>query len=653
MRCSVHRLRACLLAGALLIQVPAAAVLIGDYLNPSGASAVSADGRGLAGASAGPAERPRHSLALLASFGVIPIIAASGALELMLARHMRRVTETARQLARGDFTRPLPQSALVEVQTLSDTFREIGDAMERRVAESVAALSSVSRAKNRFRELVDQIHDGVYQHTLDGQYLMVNRRLAVLLGYESVEQLQSEFSWDAHTKASEREKYLKDVDAAGEVINVERVLRRRDGTALTVLESSRLVPAEGDAPAYYQGTIVDITERKRIETELEHSQRLEAVGRLAGAVAHDFNNLLTVIFACADEALERADWRDSATEIREIQIAAERAAALTRQLLAFSRQQVLEPRVVDLNVALGGVEQLVRRLVGEDIEVATSGDTALRPVMLDPHQFEQVIVNLAANARDAMPTGGRLTMWTTAVRLASAVSHSGFSIPAGEYAELSIQDSGVGIPADIKERIFEPFFSTKGSRGTGLGLATVYGIVKQSGGFIVVESEPAQGTTFRMYFPITASVAEERTAGASRPAPAKGTQTLLVVEDEESVRTLVSAGLRRSGYNVVEASRPSEALELAQSIARLDMILTDLVLPDMNGRALAARLLECRPEARVLFMSGYAEADLMARGMLSADASFLQKPFSWQDLTASVHKVLNQPGEPAAYLASA
>ena len=388
-------------------------------------------------------------------------------------------------------------------------------------------------------------------------------------------------------------------------------------------------------------------ERCRLESQLQQAQRLEAVGRLAAGVARDFNNLITVIFACVDEAMDHPDRNSTMEQLAEIKSAAQRAASLTRQFLAFSRKQALEPRVLDLNETLSEVDRLLRRLIGEDIDLKTTCDPALRPILFDPHQVEQVIVNLALNARDAMPAGGCLALSTCATSFDAAQVRGGVSIPAGHYARLAIQDTGAGMSAEIRKRIFEPFFSTKGADGTGLGLAIVYGIVKQSEGFIVVESEPDQGTTFTIYFPATTQIAEASVA-ADRPAEVRGTQTILVIEDEASVRSLVVAALRRSGYHVLEAGGPSDALDIAGSIGQLDMVLVDLMLPEMSGSVLAAQVQKVWPEVRISYMSGYSDAEMIKRGILDSDARFLQKPFRLQALTSHVQAVFGGAPDPVA-----
>jgi len=393
------------------------------------------------------------------------------------------------------------------------------------------------------------------------------------------------------------------------------------------------------------GILLDITEHKRLEEQLRQAQKMEAVGRLAGGVAHDFNNLLTAIGGYSDlllADLEVADPRRS--DVVEIKKATDRAAALTRQLLAFSRRQVLQPTVLDLNAVVTGAEKLLRRLIGEDILLVTRLDPALGAVRADAGQVEQVVMNLAVNARDAMRRGGTLTIETTNV-VVGAEGRPGekASIPPGPYVELRVADTGTGMDAETQRRLFEPFFTTREKgEGTGLGLATVYGIVKQSGGFIWVDSAPGLGTTFTVHLPqVFESVVPGEAAG-STGADVSGTETILVVEDEPAVREVACKALLAYGYTVLEAGDANGALALAADRgARVDLLLTDVVMPGLSGRALAERLLAERPGLRVLFMSGYTDDAIGLHGVLEPGTNFLQKPFAGETLVRKVREILD------------
>jgi CheY-like chemotaxis protein len=378
------------------------------------------------------------------------------------------------------------------------------------------------------------------------------------------------------------------------------------------------------------------------EEQLRQSQKMEAVGRLAGGVAHDFNNLLLVITGCVDVARRSVTEHERVLDLLgQIESAAQRAAGLTRQLLAFSRQQVLEPRVVDVNGLVADTVALLRRLIGEDIALETSLDPRAYPVLLDPGQVAQVLMNLAVNARDAMPSGGKLTIATSNVELDASASPLG--VTPGLYARIVVSDTGHGMDETTQARAFEPFFTTK-EHGTGLGLSTVYGIVKQSGGALAVRSEVGHGTTIEVYFP-RATEAARRDSSRPRLAVGRGHETVLLVEDEASVRKVVRLLLTANGYTVLSATGPDEALDLAEKHAgEIDVVLTDVVMPGMNGSQLAERVAKLSPEAKVVFMSGYASGALPS-GVLDGDVAFLQKPFTEGALIAKLRSVLGRQNQ--------
>ncbi|HEX7052096.1 MAG TPA: PAS domain-containing protein [Longimicrobiales bacterium] len=398
--------------------------------------------------------------------------------------------------------------------------------------------------------------------------------------------------------------------------------------------------------------------RKRIERalrereeQLREAQKMEAVGRLAGGIAHDFNNLLTAITGHSElllaEMEEGVRARDDLAEIRD---AAERAATLTRQLLAFSRRQVLELRVLDLNQVVRDVEKMLRRLIGEDVLLLTRLAPRLGAVRADPNHIAQVLMNLAVNARDAMPGGGLLTIETAECRLDRHDGPRGIEIEPGDYVVLKVVDTGSGIPEEIRERIFEPFFTTKApGKGTGLGLSMVYGIVKQSGGYITVESEVGQGASFRILLPRVAADAEPMVLeNREAEPPATGNETVLLVEDESAVRSLVRRVLERRGYKVLEATNGAEAIQLAAGYPdRIDLVLTDVVMPDLAGPELVESLAPLRPEMRVIFMSGYADHEVVRRGVLEYRAGFIGKPFSPDSLSRKVREILDATAAPA------
>jgi CheY-like chemotaxis protein len=372
---------------------------------------------------------------------------------------------------------------------------------------------------------------------------------------------------------------------------------------------------------------------------------MDAVGRLAGGIAHDFNNLLTVIRLNTEIILEGFDPTDPRSEdVKQIKSAAERASTLTRQLLAFSRKQILQPRVLDMNAVVGNVEPMLRRLIGEDITIA-SNCSARGYVVADPGQLDQILMNLVVNARDAMPQGGQITIETRNIDLDENYSSEHAPVVPGRYVMLAVGDTGVGMTRDTREHAFDPFFTTKeAGKGTGLGLATVYGIVKQSGGYVWIYSEPAHGTTLKLYFPEVSAAAAFSTSEhrvASQEAE-RGSETILLVEDEAAVRGLTSRILEKQGYRVIAAQHGREAMDIAsREEGHIDLVLTDVVMPGMNGRGLVERLTGIRPGIKSLYMSGYTDDDIIRRGFIEASKSFLQKPFTSDGLLQTVRKVLD------------
>jgi CheY-like chemotaxis protein len=375
----------------------------------------------------------------------------------------------------------------------------------------------------------------------------------------------------------------------------------------------------------------------------QQARRMEAIGRLAGGIAHDFNNLLTIIKGYTELARERTEGQTALrNDIERIDDATERAAALVRQLLAFSRKQVLQPKNLDLNAIVGGLEQLLRRLLGEDIRMHVKMCAELGTIKADPSQIEQVLMNLVVNARDAMPHGGKLIVETCNTELDHAYASDHVSVKPGRYVMLAVSDSGTGMSPETVAHIFEPFFTTKGgTRGTGLGLSTSYGIVKQSGGYIWVYSEPEHGTTFKVYLPRVDESAEPAAAVRLKTVPQKGTETILLVEDEEAVRDLTETVLTSYGYKVIVTQDPENAQAIAATGLLIHMVLTDVVMPSMSGRELARKLTQKNPNLRVLYMSGYTDDIIAAGGVLEAGIAFLQKPFTPAMLAQKVREVLD------------
>jgi PAS domain S-box-containing protein len=420
--------------------------------------------------------------------------------------------------------------------------------------------------------------------------------------------------------------------------------RRRDGAMIDVgVSAATLMDAEG-RPRGIVSIYHDISERRRLEQRLRQAQRMEAVGQLAGGIAHDFNNLLTIMQLHAESLTEELPVGSALhADAAEIQRQTERAASLTRQLLAFSRKQLLQPRLLDLNVTVREVEKMLRRVIGEDIVLETQLERDLGQVMADPNQIVQVLLNLAVNGRDAMPAGGRLSIRTANVWLDSGYGDlHGAVVPEGEYVMLAVSDTGTGMDRATQQRIFEPFFTTKEpGRGTGLGLATVYGIVKQSGGYIWVYSEPGLGSTFKTYLPRMIDEARGP-APVDRVYDVRGTETILLVEDEAELRDLARVHLEHLGYTVLVGQNGDDALRIATELpGSLHLLITDVVMPGLSGAEIAERLRALRPEVRVLFMSGYTDDDIVRRGLLAPRQSMLHKPFSRRALAAAVRRALD------------
>ncbi|MCL5742376.1 MAG: response regulator, partial [Acidobacteria bacterium] len=434
--------------------------------------------------------------------------------------------------------------------------------------------------------------------------------------------------------------------ATGDPYDIEHRIVLPDGSQRYVHEQAEVVMDDAGKPVRLIGTAHDVTATRQLEEQLAHSQKMEAVGRLAGGVAHDFNNLLTVITGYCELSLAQLEDADPLKEnIVEIRRAGERAASLTGQLLAFSRRQMLQPQVLDLNSVIAGTERMLRRLIGEDIELVTHLNPETGAVKVDAGQLQQVVMNLAVNARDAMPKGGKLTIETANAVLDETYVKKHIGVQPGPYVMIAVSDTGVGMGAETQSHIFEPFFTTKGrGKGTGLGLSTVYGIVKQSGGEPTTPIETGKGTTFKIYLPRIFDAAPENTETAVTDA--RGTGTILLVEDEEAVRTLAIKILEKAGYRLLVAADPAEALRLVGSFSEtIDLMITDVIMPGMSGRDLARELETSRPSMQVLYISGYTDNAIVHHGVLEAGLHFVQKPFTPQALTLKVREVLAGNGQ--------
>ena len=517
-------------------------------------------------------------------------------------------------------------------------------AIERELREAKAR-AALRASEASYGTLVEHAPVGIYRSTPQGKLLSVNAAVVRMLGYDSAaEVLPLDMARDVYADPAERQRLVdRDTYTDRQYDDVEATWKRRDGHLLTVQLSVRAVRDGTGHVEYYETFVRDVTDQRRLQQQLLQSQKMEAVGRLAGGIAHDFNNLLTVITSYSDLLLEDLGTDDpKRSDVEQVRKAADGAAALTRQLLAFSRQQVVEPRVVSLNAVVESLQKILRRVLGEDVELAATPGPDLGAVRADVGQLEQVLMNLAVNARDAMPTGGKLTIETGNVEHDPAFARGHGAVAVRQFVMLAVTDTGVGMDEATKARIFEPFFTTKEpGKGTGLGLATVYGIVQQSGGFIWVYSEPGHGTTFKIYLPRVDAPAEGVAVTAVAPV-GRGTETVLLAEDAAAVRAVARQVLERQGYTVLEAPDGELALHLAQRHSGpIHLLLTDVVMPGMSGRQLADRLAVARPDMKVLYASGYTDDSVVRHGVLEEGTAYLQKPFTPESLARKVRDVLD------------
>jgi PAS domain S-box-containing protein len=525
--------------------------------------------------------------------------------------------------------------------------KTLGLITARDVSERRRAEAKLRDSEQNYRELFENAHDGIYTTDLDGQLTSVNSACEQLTGYtrqELIGKNTRQFVAPEFHEVMQRMSELKKIRGGTTTYEVE--ILGRAGQRIPVELTTQLIHRNGE-PVGVQGIARDLRDRKLLEEQLRQAQKMEAIGQLAGGVAHDFNNLLTVITGYSEVLLNDLSASDPVRpSVREIRKSAERAAMLTSQLLAFSRRQILQPIVIDLNTLVPDNVKMLRRLIGEHIEIVTDLEFGLAQVKADPGQVNQALMNLAVNARDAMPQGGRLTIRTASAILDEKFVHNWPEVKPGEYARLSVADTGCGMDAETMAHIFEPFFTTKEEgKGTGLGLAMVYGFVKQSGGHITVQSEVGRGTTFDIYLPTIPCA--ERTPETSFPSHCipggGGSETVLLVEDEDGVRNLVRLALQMKGYTVLEASHGADALQICEKWpGPVDLLVTDVVMPKMGGRELAERLTEVNPKLRVLYLSGYT-ADALLRDGFGEGTPFLHKPFSPGDLARKVRELLDMP----------
>ncbi|MHA3772336.1 ATP-binding protein [Verrucomicrobiota bacterium sgz303538] len=524
------------------------------------------------------------------------------------------------------------------------SLENVNEEMEQAVRLRTKELAA---SEERFRLHFEHVPIGLFRAIPNGELLLTNPAFARMLGYESpAELLTAKLSLATLESSEEQSALLSELTEKGEISSMDVSWLRKDGTNAFVRVSAKaFLCNETGTDRYFEGSAEDITERRLLEERYLQSQKVQAIGQLAGGVAHDFNNILTAIIGYSDMVLRKvAADPEARRNVEEIKRAGERAAELTRQLLAFSRKQTLQPRVFQLNTVVTDMEKMLRRLVGEHVEIRTITTPNVGLVKADIGQVQQVLMNLVVNARDAMPKGGTLTLETGNVVLDSEYARLNSEVSPGEYVLLAVSDNGTGMSPEVKARIFEPFFTTKAAgSGTGLGLATCHGIVKQSGGHIAVYSELGHGTTFKVYLPKATESEEDAIACGEPPEPLGGNETVLLVEDEPVVRELGALVLSSLGYRVFEASNGREAITLVEQ--RRDnpfqLVVTDVVMPEMGGRELAQRLRELSPDTRILYSSGYTHDAIEKTDLLEEGINFLQKPYTMSVLAGKVREVLD------------
>ena len=555
---------------------------------------------------------------------------------------------------RGRYTTPLLRKDGSEIVTdlcSSPILDANGDyigalAMVSDITEQTRAQQALRESEERYRSLFHNALAGVFRATANGKLLEVNEACVRMLGYDSAAEMLQEQPSAHFADPAVFARHIRHLLREGKLVNVEAECRKKNGEPAWLLANVTIARDAAGNPAFIEGAVIDVTERRRLETQLLHSQKMDAVGQLAGGIAHDFNNLLMVISGYAELLGDTLQDEGLRKYVGEIVRAGERGATLTRQLLAFGRKQVMSPRLLDLNSFLGELHKVLPRMLGEDIKVEVRGGSGLWAVKADPMQLEQVVLNLAVNARDAMPKGGCLTLETANVNLDVEFAQAHAGICAGDYVMLAVSDTGCGIPAEVLPRIFEPFFTTKPrGKGTGLGLPTVYGIMRQSGGFVWVYSEVGKGTVFKVYLPRSEALRAGQPALSDAAAAQSGSETVLLVEDEDAVRGAAGEYLRLRGYQVLDAASGDEALRLSEKYqGKIDLLITDVIMPGLSGSEVAQQVMQRRPGIGVLYISGYTETTIGQHGVENTEA-FLQKPFSLSSLAAKVREVLGPNAE--------
>ena len=585
--------------------------------------------------------------------GLILVLAAAGAWALSgrVTRPFSELADAADAISHGDYSRRVTVARHDEVGAVAVSFNRMAESITAARAILESQVARVAESEARLQRVVGASSAVIYELRFSDEGVRlewISDNVTRVLGYQ-VAEVYGPAWWSSNIHPEDRDSLDRRTvpESYKDGVNEYR-FRTRDGTYRWLREEHRLVFDADQHPVAVVGAWLDITDQRELEHQFRQAQKMEAVGRLAGGVAHDFNNLLTVIRSYADLVLlELADNDPKRGELLEIRGAADRAAALARQMLAFSRKQVLLPRAFDFNDLVKGFEAMLSRALPADVRPILRLSRTLGVMKADTGQIEQVLMNLALNAADAMPEGGELTIETANATLDTGYAQRHAGVTPGEYVMLAVSDTGTGMDAATREHIFEPFYTTKPvGKGTGLGLSTVYGIVKQNGGHIWVYSELGHGTTFKLYFPrVYEPISAPRSipAGVRTPGTESPTETVLVVEDDPSVRTTLVRILRRQGYTVLPAAHGGEAMRIAAAHpGAIDLVISDLMMPEMSGREFVDRFSATRPDTSVLFMSGYTDDDAQQRGLFGEHRAFIEKPFTVDQITRKVREVLDQ-----------
>ena len=587
----------------------------------------------------------------LAGLTITVLVGLLGALlAWIIVRPIRQMTAIMEKTASGELSGTLEIRRHDEIGVLARVFNAMTEKL-------YSTLEGLKQSEAKYRRIFEHAIEGLFQSTLEGRFLNVNPAMVHILGYDSPEDLIESIS-DMRTQLylhpEDRDQLVADLQREGSVIGREVQFRRKDGQVIWVSLEDRIRYDTAGRPLLIEGFLVDVSEKRRdeqkrlrLEEQVRQAQKMETIGLLAGGIAHDFNNLLTVIDGYTEIALSKTEISDELRhDLIEVKQAAGRAEALTSQLLAFGRKQLLTPRILNIGELIDGMEKMLKRLLSENIDVHVHRPADLWTVLADPGKIEQVIMNLSINARDAMPEGGVLSIETSNVVLNEDYASEHEAVEKGDYVLLVVSDTGLGMDQDTQRRIFEPFFTTKErGKGTGLGLSVVYGIVNQSGGRIFCYSEVGKGTTFKIYLPR----ADDRPLQPRRlekptGQPIGGSETVLLVEDDEPLRRLTASMLGSAGYSVLPARCGDEALlKLSETNLSLDLLITDVVLPRMDGKEVARKVRERFPTVCVLYMSGYTEDAIAHNGLLEEGIDLIPKPFDAGTLLQKMREILGRP----------